>query len=622
MTRRATLSREEARRVLAAHVRDLALGVGVPDPVREAELRRIIDGPAVGDIGPQQVVLKGARAPEVRVQEREPGADIEEATDTRRRVPLWREGEGGELVPLDPHAARAAIAGAILAARGADGAPVLYSVSQGLGTVERRAGGAPQIKVVTDWRDLRIAMDEHVSVGVLVQKKDGVKRVWDNDHPSVTTRLEDLSRPSAWAAVRLQPPHLETVRAYPYFNRSGKLVNTVGYDPQSRCYLTVATHIERPAPGETPLTVLAEWMVDFIQRSFTAAHDMTYTMAMAVTLLCRDMIAGPTPLFAVTAAEHGTGKGKLVDSVARAVIGATPLTINVADEGDRIVAEIAAAVLSARPMVNLDNIPHTRVFGGPAIETVTTREEYQTRRLGTNELIDAPNRAVWCLTANNVRVTADTSRRVIWIRLVSREDGAAKRGGWQRADIDAAGGWTVRNRARILGAFVAIVERHLAAKAAGWTSPVSVWKPGSYEAWASVVGEALTHAGMPGWGDGISDSAAAADPVTTAYRQLAEKVLELHFTERGNADSAQFYVKGPQMAAIVVGIEHWGNRVDRIFDKTGTAMCRLAWEISREVVGRVWVFEAEGARRAGTLTFKAVQNIGGTVGVFQWEMRA
>lgn len=612
------LSRDEARRVLAAHVRDLAIGVGVPDPVREAELRSIIDGPADGDIGPQRVVLRGARAPEVRVQtEREPTTGAEEAADTRRRVPLWREGEGGELVPLDPHAARTAIARTILAIRGADGAPVLYSVARGLGKVVTQPGQSPKIVQVADAAELRITIDEYMSIGTIKPTKDGAKQVWSNDDPVVTRRLEELARPSAWAAVRMSPPELATVRAYPYFNASGRLVNEAGYDAVSKCYLTRATEIQRPAPGETPLTVLAEWMTDFMRRSFGAAHDMTYAMALAITVLCRDMIAGPTPLFAITAAEHGTGKGKLADAISRAVVGDVPWTVNYAEDGDRLVSEIITALSAASPIILLDNI--RRRLGGEALETVTTRTRYQGRVLGATEPIDLPNRAVWMASANNLATTPDMARRTVEIRLVSREEGASMRGGWERDGIDAPGGWTDRNRSRILGALVAVVERHLAAKAEGWVPPVAVWRPGSYEAWASVVGEAVTHAGMPGWGQGVDAARAAADPETLAYRAVAERIAGLHFERYGNADTARMEIRGAQIGPIVADVEHWAHLTD---GKRDTALSRQAWALLRQATGRTWAFEATDKRMAGSLTFAEIVTANGAkLGVFSWRVR-
>ena len=624
MSRRATLSRDEARRVLAAHVRDLSMGIGVPDAAREAELRRIIDGPAVGDVGPQQVVVRGARAPEVRVQaEREPGADIEEVADTRRRVPLWREGEGGELVPLDPHAARAAIAGAIAAVRGADGAPALYAVTQGIGMVVSRGARQPSIQVVADVTDLRIAIDEHLCIGVLKATKDGYKKVWDHDHDTIRARLNELSRPSAWSAVRVALPELDSVRNYPYFNRRGRLVNSVGYDALSRCYLTTSTPIERPGPGETPLTVLADWMVDFIRRSFASPHDFTYAMAAGLTVLCRDMIAGPTPLFAVIAAEHGTGKGKFVDALSLAVTGSKPATITCSIESDRFAAEIAALLSKGRPMINLDNISPERIFGGDAIESITTRTELEARVFGTNDkMVQLLNLAVWLVTANNLRTSPDVARRKVDIRLRSKEDGAAKRSGWQRPDIDAEGGWTVRNRPRILGAMIAIVERHLEAKAQGWVPEVSVWKPGSYESWASVVGEAVIHAGFLGWGDGIADAAAAADPDTAAYRQVAEGIAALHYGRFANNDTERFEVRGEQLSPIVAEVEHWADKIHKVGADSGAPMNRFAWQRMRIVVGRTWEFAAHEQRMAGELTFVEAKPVAGkTIGIFKWRVR-
>jgi hypothetical protein len=166
---------------------------------------------------------------------------------------------------------------------------------------------------------------------------------------------------------------------------------------------------------------------------------------------------------------------------------------------------------------------------------------------------------------------------------------------------------------------VSIVEKHLAAKADGWTPTVSVWKPGSYESWASVIGEAIVHAGLPAWGEGIEHSRATADPETLAYRSVAEAVAAHHFDRYGNVDSTRFDVRGAVMADIVAGIEHWAGLTD---GKQGAVLSRLAWRVINPAVGRTWEIPATDKRMAGRLTFREVATVSSArMGVFEWRIK-
>ena len=588
------------------YARDVARGVIEPDPEIDRAVRRFVLAGEIGHLPPARVPWSpGGQA---RAEEATPG-------DGRVRVALFVE-EGGKPVALSAHAARVAIAQAILKIRGSDGAPVLYLCASGLGRVVSMPGRAPVISAVTDAADLRIAIDAHVSFGTVKTGPKGAWVVWDDDAEFLRKRLEELARLASWSQMRLSPPVLRKVRAYPYFDRAGKLVNVVGYNAESECYLTRTTEIQRPGPGERPETVLGEWMVDFCNRSFEGDYSMTYSMAFALTIMLRDMIEGPTPLFTVTAAEQGTGKGKLMDALCLAVTGDTPWTINYAADGDRLVSEVMTALLSGRPAINLDNI--RRKLGGEAIETVLTRTTYEGRLLSTMTPIQADNLAVWGATGNNLEMTPDIMRRSVPIRLISREDGASLRNGWIHEDIDTPSGWTIRNRARILGAFVALVERWQAALRGGWTAQRNVWRPGSYEAWARVVGEICVHAGFPGWGDGIDGAKAAADPETVAYRAVAERLAEECYRANPLATiPVRWDVHGERLGAIMSGIEHFSEALD---NKRGPVLCRVAWRLMARVVGRTWNIQSGDNMRAGTLRFDKIIDRGAKVGLFTWEV--
>lgn len=602
----AELAQRARGEVPIEHLRDVARGIATADDVWAA-------------LEPTAVV--------VAAPGREPGDDEEDLVATGSgliRVRLYTETAAGP-VDLSAQEAKRAIAQSLKAAVDDAGAPVLYMTAGGLVRVSAGAMGEPVLVAVDDVVGVRILVDQYLILGWVKPTKSGGKVVWSNEPPKIEARLSDLSRPVGWESVGVALPEIRTVRWFPYYDEGLTLRNERGYDPRSKCYLDRATPIVMPGPGETPLTVLAEWLRDFAERSFKAEHDMTYALASVLTLLLRPAIDGPVPMFAVMAAQQGTGKGKLVSALCRAAMGTPAAATRLAEDEDRQASELLSMLRTGTPAISIDNVRGKlgAAFGGDMIEQMLTEGRLSGRLLGTNTMVTVLVSVMVYFTANNPRFTPDMARRTIPINLCSTAERAEARSGWHHPDIDGGRGYTMRERARILGAFVALIEDWKRRRAAGETW--SVWAPGSYEAWARIVGGICVAAGMPGWGRGIEEFKDASNPEDAAFRSWAEQVAEMIHTRW--SERRTVHILGADIALTVNAVTFWAAAMD---GKSGPAGVKRAWEIVKPATGRSWrvaarVEEIDGETRVqrpgGTLRFvKASTRGGGALAAeFEWS---
>lgn len=86
---------------------------------------------------------------------------------------------------------------------------------------------------------------------------------------------------------------------------------------------------------------------------------------------------------------------------------------------DELEKVISSFVDSNKPFVVFDNIEHP--LGGGTLEAAVTADEWSSRRLATNQLIEAQLHTVFCATGKNLTYIGDMPRRVLPIRLFSNE---------------------------------------------------------------------------------------------------------------------------------------------------------------------------------------------------------
>lgn len=549
---------------------------------------------------------------------REPGDEDEppEAhTVGLRAVDLFLATEDGP-VAVSSQEVKRAIAQALSEIR-EDGAPVLYLTAAGIARIGADDEGMPKIVPIEDGVGMRILIDQYLICGWVKQGKGGASVVRSNEFPQVAARMIELARPETWLGLRVKLPPLETVRSFPFFDSRFRLVNERGYHEETRCFLDRKTAIDPVPAGVSPVSILEDWLVDFRERSFKSPHDFTYAIAAFLTLLMRPGIDGPVPLFAVMASMVGTGKGYLVSALSLAAMGDTPIGLPLSDDEDRQKSEVLTLLRRGCVAAVVDNAKQDRpgqAFGGQAIESLLTEPKYSGRLLGTNDQATFKVRLMLFLTANNPRLTTDMLRRSIPISIGSTEEKASARGGWKRPDIKEKNGWTMRNRPRILGAAVAIVEAWRVRHEQGerW----QIWKPGSYEAWASAVGSACVAAGLPGWGGGIDDFYDAAEPEDAAYRAWAAAVADMLHRVGGSKREAYLYTQ--DVVRALEQVEYWRTTLSGSKDEITPIK---AWAAIKKVQGRSWSLPArsmadgEGSEKVRPACVLSLVKIKATSGV-------
>ncbi len=294
------------------------------------------------------------------------------------------------------------------------------------------------------------------------------------------------------------PPLVGVTRA-PILRHDGSLCTSPGYDADTRLYYC-------PPPGfaladvpaapsihdvDGAIAQLDELIADF---PFSDQASRANALGLLFTLIMRPAIDGQVPLCVVDAPVQGTGKSLLVSVLASIVLGevrgeSIPDQTRDADEWRK---KITSILLRGDQFVMLDNLPDGTAIDAPALAAVLTSREWSDRRLGSNESLTLPARAVWCATGNNLRIEGDMTRRCYLIRIDSNVERP-----WQREDFaipDLQRHLRV-HRPELLAAAFTVVR--------GWYAdgcpPVAVPRLGGFEAWASAVGGVLHHAGVEGF---------------------------------------------------------------------------------------------------------------------------
>lgn len=308
--------------------------------------------------------------------------------------------------------------------------------------------------------------------------------------------LKDLLAYPSWPDF---PPLLGVVTA-PVVATNGELVTTPGYIPAARVYYHQVEPLPLPDTTPTDANVSAAKMLllDTLLGDFPFVDEASRAHALALLLLpfVRPYIPGNTPLHLVDAPTRGTGKTLLVDTVTSVFLpGGAPHTAipkkqrGASDEeewGKKAVSELRDGV----PFVFLDNI--TGVLASPTLDLLLTSSEYKGRLLGTNDPITLPVRCVWVGTANNVEVGGDTDRRIVWIRMDSKQEQPEDREGFKVPDLPA---YVREERPALVAAAVTLLRAWIAKGRPVWSGrPV-----GSYEQWSRIMGGILETVGVPGF---------------------------------------------------------------------------------------------------------------------------
>jgi hypothetical protein len=142
-----------------------------------------------------------------------------------------------------------------------------------------------------------------------------------------------------------------------------------------------------------------------------------------------------------------------------------------------------------------------------------TATVFAARILGSNEVKDFPNLAMWMTTGNNVALGGDLPRRAY---LVHIDAGVARP--WLRDTLQfkhpELEKWVMDNRGRVLAAILTVARAWIVA---GRPIPADMPRLGGYESWVRVVGGILAYVGIPGFLGNLTEMYERNDSETPAW---------------------------------------------------------------------------------------------------------
>ena len=227
--------------------------------------------------------------------------------------------------------------------------------------------------------------------------------------------------------------------------------------------------MRQPPPTSTgaKTLLLDEWLGDF---PFTEAASQAHAVAAALTPIVRELIVGPTPLFAIDAPAPGTGKGLRAETIGLVALGAPPPVMADVRDQDELRKRVTSLLLEGSPVILLDNVNHRLASG--TLAAALTAVQWSDRRLGSNETVRAPNRALWMVTGNNLDLSNEIARRTVWVRIDPRVDRPWERSGFRHDPLTA---WVRDHRHNLLWSLLVLARHWVATARPAWNgSPLGV----------------------------------------------------------------------------------------------------------------------------------------------------
>ncbi|MBC7855087.1 MAG: hypothetical protein IAF94_16780 [Pirellulaceae bacterium] len=309
-------------------------------------------------------------------------------------------------------------------------------------------------------------------------------------------------------------PTLEGIVHAPVFLADGTVLATPGYCQKSGLYLEDG---EFPAVPESPILddakrardELLEIVCDF--PFATEAHRAAW-LAMAITPSARHAIDGCVPLGAFDANIPGSGKSKGADCIGMIHLGRELPRTSAPVTDDEFRKRITATLLAGDPLMLIDNI--AGVLGCSSLDAVLTGTTWTDRLLGVSKMTGTLQaKTIWLATGNNLVFGADLSRRVLHIRLDSKEENPEERHGFRHPQLLP---WVRQNRGRLAAAAVTLLRAyHVAGRP---SMKLKEW--GGFEGWSNLVRNAVVWAGMSDPGETRQEVRQQSDNSAAFIRQL------------------------------------------------------------------------------------------------------
>ncbi len=391
-------------------------------------------------------------------------------------------------------------------AKGPDGTERPFLFQNG-GALVRIAGTGAQTRIE--------ALGDTAMYGVLARSAN-----WHNVAEEAVTAAPPSRDTARDMLVNPDPglPPLDSVVRTPTFGKDAKLIATPGYHRSDALWMFPDDSLDIPEvpakPTREQIASARALLVDELLVDFPFVRDSDRAHAIAAILLpfLRRMIAGLAPIHLIEAPTQGSGKGLLASLISIVSTGLAAEGRTVPENEDEVRKMITAELVTGRPIILLDNLSEKRVLESPALASVVTVPYWTDRLLGESEMLHLRNNALWMMTGNNPRLSAELSRRCIRLRIDPRIDMPWLRGGFRHPLITE---WAQENRSALVHAALTLIQAWIAAG-----QPLHETRLGSFEKWSEVMGGVLDVAGIPGFLGNLNELYEASDGDGQLWREF------------------------------------------------------------------------------------------------------
>lgn len=291
-------------------------------------------------------------------------------------------------------------------------------------------------------------------------------------------------------------PPLEAVVEVPVLRPDGSILGEPGYDAATRLYFMPEPGLQVPLIPDKPTREDAQEACRFVCTEvlggfpYSGKADKANTIALLLTPIIRQAVAGLVPIAVIDAPRAGTGKGLLSDVTALIPTGRSAGMMSAPEDEAEWRKQITSRLLEGATVVVIDNVDGR--LASASLARAVTANYWQDRLLGTNQQPPLPQRATWIVNGNNIQLGGDLPRRCYRIRLDAKVPTPWLRSGFRHENLPD---WVRNHRGELLAALLTMCRAWFVAGCPKADTPVL----GSFEVWSTMVGGILAHLGVAGF---------------------------------------------------------------------------------------------------------------------------
>lgn len=318
-------------------------------------------------------------------------------------------------------------------------------------------------------------------------------------------------------------PAIEAIVQTPIMRSDGTILDTPGYDAQTRLYYMPQHGLTIPAipckPTQNDVREAMKFVQGFSQDfPFESQSDRANELGLMLTTVTRHMFRH-VPLALIDATKQGTGKGLLTDKVAITATGRSASSLSQITSDEEWDKRITAMLMSGAPMITIDNVEGT--LRSPVLSKILTSEYHNGRILGESKMVDVPQKAIWIANGNNIQLGGDMPRRCFRIRMISQVSNPYEREDFKYEHLDEE---VKEQRGKIIAALLTIARGWYVA---GQLKPTKKLKKlATFSKWVKVIGGMLAYAGVDGFLENLDDLHKDIDVDGAAWSLFLETWLE------------------------------------------------------------------------------------------------